>query len=157
MGSRTRWKRGVRKLGRARGTAHEQIHRVTADPSGLRALILCLSILCMDATALHASLKKARVGPSKSHRVSSCVVMLCKGTAITRVVNAGAQDGLEVWRALVLHHEPSSLTRNVGVLQQLLNFSFEGEIAARMVQFDRDIDRYEKTSGENFPSCQTDH
>ena len=28
----------------------------------------------MDARALHASLKKARDGPSKSHRVSSCVV-----------------------------------------------------------------------------------
>ena len=28
----------------------------------------------------------------------------------------------------------------------------QGEIAARMVQFDRDIDCYEKTSGENFPN-----
>ena len=42
--------------------------------------------------------------------------------------------------------------RNAGMLQELLNFSFEDEIAGRMVQFDRDIDRYEKTSGENFPN-----
>ena len=31
--------------------------------------------------------------------------------------------------------------RNAGMLQELLNFSFKGEIAGRMVQFDRDIDR----------------
>ena len=68
------------------------------------------------------------------------------------MVNAGAQEGLEAWRALVLHHEPTSLTRNAGVLQELLNFSFEGEIAARIIQLDRDIDRYEKARGENFPN-----
>ena len=38
------------------------------------------------------------------------------------------------------------------VVQELLNFSIKGEIAARMVQFDRDIDRNKKTSGENFPN-----
>ena len=42
--------------------------------------------------------------------------------------------------------------RNAGMLQELPNFSFEGDIAGQMVQFDRDIDRYEKTSGENFPN-----
>ena len=62
-------------------------------------------------------------------------VMLCKATALTRV-NAGAQEGLEAWRALCL----APWTRNAGMLQELLNFSFEGEIAVRMVQFDRDID-----------------
>ena len=51
-------------------------------------------------------------------------------------VNAGAQEGLEAWRAPVLHHEPTSLTRNAGLLQELLNFSFEGEITERLVQFD---------------------
>ena len=59
-----------------------------------------------------------------------------KEMALTRVVNAGAQEGLQA----------------SGVLQELLNFNFEGEIAARMSQFDRDIDRYEKASGENFPN-----
>ena len=59
------------------------------------------------------------------------------------VVNAGAQEGLEAWRCLVLHHEPTSLIRSAGLLQELLNFSFEGETAARMAQFDRDIDSRE--------------
>ena len=69
------------------------------------------------------------------------------------MVNAGAQKGLEAWRALVLHHEPTSLTRSAGLLQEILNFSSEGETAARMAQFDRDIDRNrnEKASGETFP------
>ena len=68
------------------------------------------------------------------------------------MVSAAAQESLEGWRGLVLHHEPTSLTRSAGLLQELLNFSFEGEIAARMAQFDRDIDRYEKACGESFPN-----
>ena len=51
----------------------------------------------------------------------------------------------------LLHHEPTSLTRSAGLLQELLNFGFEDEIAAQMAQFDRDVDRYEKASGGNFP------
>ena len=93
-----------------------------------------------------------------THSEASCstqlyyiMVMLCKGTAVTRVVNAGAHEGLEAWRCLVLHHEPTSLIRSAGLLQELLNFSLEGETAARMAQFDRDTDRYEKASGETFP------
>ena len=81
----------------------------------------------------------------------SMLVMLRRGTAQTRVVNAGAQEGLEAWRCLVLHHEPTSLTRSAGLLQELLNFSFESETVSRMAQFDRDIDSCQKASGETFP------
>ena len=78
------------------------------------------------------------------------LVMLCRGTALTRVVIAGAQEGLEAWRCLVLHDESTSLTRSAGLLQELLmNFSFEGETVSRMAQFDRD--RCQKASGETFP------
>ena len=99
---------------------------------------------------LNATLAQAE--PSCSTLLYYMLVMLCKVTALTRVVNAGAQEGLESWRAPVLHHEPTSLTRNAGLLQELLDFSFEGEFAAQMVQFDRYIDRYENASGENFPN-----
>ena len=88
---------------------------------------------------------------SCSTQLHNMLVMLCKGTALTRVVNAGAQEGLDAWRFLVLHHEPTSLTRSAGLLQELLNFSFAGETAARMAQFDRDIDRNQKANGETFP------
>ena len=100
--------------------------------------------------ALNATLTQPEA--SCSTQLYSMLVMLCKETALTRVVSAAAQESLEGWRALVLHHEPTSLTRSAGLLPELLNFSFEGEIAARMAQFDRDIDRYEKASGENFPN-----
>ena len=99
---------------------------------------------------LNATLAQAEV--SCSTQLHYMLVMLCKGTALTRGVNAGAQEGVEAWRALVLHFEPTSLTRNTCLLQELLNFNFEGEIAERMVQFDRDIDHYAKASGENFPN-----
>ena len=44
--------------------------------------------------------------------------MLCKETALMLVVDAHAKEGLEAWRALVLHHEPTSLTRSAGLLQE---------------------------------------
>ena len=50
------------------------------------------------------------------------MLMLCKATASTRSVNAGAQEGL-AWRLLVLH-EPT-LTRSAGLSQELLNVSFD--------------------------------
>ena len=78
---------------------------------------------------------------SCSTQLCYIVVILRKGTALTRVVNAGAQEGLDAWRAQVLHHEPTSLTRNARLLQVLWT-----------VAMDRDVDRCEKTSGENFPN-----
>ena len=98
---------------------------------------------------LNATLTQSEA--SCSRQLYYILVMLCKVSALARVVNAGAKEFLEAWRCLVLHHEPTLLIRSTGLLQELLNFSFEGETAARMTQFDRDIDRYEKASGETFP------
>ena len=42
------------------------------------------------------------------------LLMLCKAIALTPVLNAGSQEGLEAWRILVLQHEPTSLTRGAG-------------------------------------------
>ena len=98
---------------------------------------------------LNATLTQSEA--SCSTQLYFMLVMLCKGTALTRVVNAGAQESLEAWRCLVLHHESTSLTHSAGLLQEFLNFSFEGETVSRMAQFDRDDDRYEKATGETFP------
>ena len=54
------------------------------------------------------------------------LVMLCNGTALTRVVNAGAQEGLEAWRCLVLHHEPTSLTPQCGSVARALELQLRG-------------------------------
>ena len=88
---------------------------------------------------------------SLSTQLHYMMVMLCKGSALTRVVNAGPSEGLEGWRSLVAHHEPASQVRHASLLMELLSFSFEGDIDARLVLFDREVNRYEKSSNEVFP------
>ena len=142
----------------------ESQHPSTAAPAGRIGALFseAMRVLALRPLGLLLERTERSVGPmlnatltqseaSCSTQLYHMLVMLWKGTVLTRVVNAGAQEGLEAWRCLVLHHEPTSLTRSAGLLQELLNFSFEGETAARMAQFDRDIDRYEKASGETFP------
>ena len=65
-------------------------------------------------------------------------------------MNAEAQEGLEAWRCLVLHHEPTSLTRS-GSVARALELQLRGRDGGSTAQFDREIDRYEKASGETFP------
>ena len=79
------------------------------------------------------------------------LVMLCKESALTRVINAGHGNGLESWRQLVMFHEPASLVRHAGLLLELLSFSFEGDVTARLAAFDREAQRYEASSYEDFP------
>ena len=79
------------------------------------------------------------------------LVMICKGSALTRVVNAGPGERLEGWRSLVLYYEPSSQTRSAGLLLELLAYDFEGDVSGKLVAFERDIFRYEQSSKEKFP------
>ena len=79
------------------------------------------------------------------------LVMICKSSALTRVVNAGPGEGLEAWRSLVLYHEPSSQMRSAGLLLELLAYDFEGDVSGKLVAFERDIFRYEQSSKEKFP------
>lgn len=88
---------------------------------------------------------------SCSVQVYYMLMMLCKSAALTTVVNAGSQEDLEAWRLLVETHEPSSLTRSAGLVQELPSFSFERDIAAGIAQYDRDVGRYEKSSNEVVP------
>ena len=78
------------------------------------------------------------------------LIMLCKEGALTRVVNAGPNEGLEAWRLTKQHHEPFSQTRSAGLLQELLNYDFEGDITSRLQAFDRDCNRYTTSSKEPF-------
>ena len=79
------------------------------------------------------------------------LVMITKAAALIRVINAGAGEGLEAWSALPPHHEPASRTRAAGLLQELLSFDVGGDTSAKLVQFDRDVHRYETSSGQPFP------
>ena len=83
-----------------------------------------------------------------SNQLYYMLIMLCKGPALRRVTTSGAAEGLEAWRRLVLHHEPKSQVHNTGLMQELLGFNFEGDIAARLTQFDHDCAFYEAQSEE---------
>eukprot|EP00959_Pyramimonas_sp_CCMP1952_P121504 2540660-Pyramimonas_sp.AAC.1 len=72
--------------------------------------------------------------------------MVCRGSALTRVVNQGATEGLLAWGALCQHHEPSSAARHASLLLDLLSFNFDGDTTARLEQFERDVHRYELSS-----------
>ena len=74
--------------------------------------------------------------------------MLCRGPALDRVVNAGNLEGLEAWRQLTLRYEPRVRSRFAGQLLELLNYSFAGDVVARLEALERDIRAYEKNSGE---------
>ena len=71
------------------------------------------------------------------------LVMVCRESALTRVVNSGVTEGLCAWRALCRFHEPKSAARQAALLQDLLAFSMEGDIQAKLAQFERDCARYE--------------
>ena len=86
-----------------------------------------------------------------SQQLYHMLVMLCKESALTRVINAGHGNGLESWRQLVMFHEPASLVRHAGLLLELLSFSFEGDVTARLAAFDREAQRYEASSNDDFP------
>ena len=83
-----------------------------------------------------------------SNQLYYMLIMLCKGPALRRVTTSGAAEGLEAWRRLVLHHEPKSQVHNTGLMQELLGFNFEGDIAGRLTQFDHDCAFYKTRSGE---------
>ena len=61
---------------------------------------------------------------------------MSRQSALARVVNAGVREGVEGWRALVLHHEPPSKVQASSLLLDLLSFSFDGDINYRLVLFD---------------------
>ena len=71
------------------------------------------------------------------------LVMLCTGPALNKCYNAGVTEGYESWRQFVLQWEPKLASRFVGLLMQLLSFQFEGDLSARVSQFDRLVSAYE--------------
>ena len=80
------------------------------------------------------------------------LVMTCRGTALDRVVNAGPGEGLEAWRQLQLANDPRTGTRHAGMLLELLSYSFEGDILARLEAFERDLAKYQASTGERIPA-----
>lgn len=78
------------------------------------------------------------------------LAMCCKSTALARAVSAGTQESLEAWRSLAEAHEPSSLTRSVGPLQESFSASFSRATSPAAQRY-RDVGGYETANGETFP------
>eukprot|EP00971_Amphidinium_carterae_P352084 6492417-Amphidinium_carterae.2 len=85
---------------------------------------------------------------SASQTLYYILIMLCKGSALTRVVNSGTAEGLQAWRALCRFYEPKTATRHASLLLEVLNFDFQGEPQERIAAFDRVVSRYELAAGE---------
>eukprot|EP00971_Amphidinium_carterae_P093326 1846758-Amphidinium_carterae.1 len=79
--------------------------------------------------------------------------MICRGSPLTRVINAGQGEGLAArrpWRALCRFHEPTSATRQASLLMEVLNHDIEAQ--ERLAAFDRICMKYEDAAGAAIPS-----
>eukprot|EP00971_Amphidinium_carterae_P044433 873851-Amphidinium_carterae.3 len=75
------------------------------------------------------------------------LIMTCRESALTRVINSGDGEGLQAWRQLCRFHEPSSAARHASLLLDLLSFSLaEGDLQSRLEDFDRTVARYESVA-----------
>ena len=101
-----------------------------------------------DAPVLNAVIDDSHV-PS-SNQLYFILLMLCRGIALDKVVNAGELEGLEAWRQLNLSYEPRVRSRFAGQLLEILGWNFAGDVIARMEAFEREIHLYETSSKEKM-------
>eukprot|EP00971_Amphidinium_carterae_P334404 6469680-Amphidinium_carterae.1 len=80
------------------------------------------------------------------------LVMVCKESMLTRVVNSGQGEGLKAWRTLVRFHEPTTATRHASLLMEVLNFDMSGEAQERLAAFDRAVTKYEDSAKTTIPT-----
>eukprot|EP00971_Amphidinium_carterae_P319662 6353145-Amphidinium_carterae.1 len=85
---------------------------------------------------------------SASQTLYYILIMLCKGSALTRVVNSGTAEGLQAWRSLCRFYELKTATRHASLLLEVLNFDFQGEPQERIAAFDRVVSRCKLAAGE---------
>eukprot|EP00971_Amphidinium_carterae_P261189 5181672-Amphidinium_carterae.1 len=57
-------------------------------------------------------------GRASSTQLYYILVMVCRESILTRVVNSGQGEGLKAWRLLVRFHEPTSATRHASLLME---------------------------------------
>ena len=68
---------------------------------------------------------------------------LCKGPAMTIVVNAGHGQGAVAWRALCRRFDSSSRMKSASQMQSLLTFDFRGDFHAKLELFERRVAQYD--------------
>ena len=86
---------------------------------------------------------------SAASLLHTALIATCQGTSLTVVRRAGAGEGLEAWRQLLLKYEPRSKQTRVIKLIDVLSFSFkEGALLDRLESFDHAVAEYEKESAK---------
>ena len=65
------------------------------------------------------------------------LVLLTRNGPLNIVVNSGAGEGLLAWQRLVQSYDSAAATRLAGLLLNLMNWSFAGDIQSRMELCDR--------------------
>ena len=72
-----------------------------------------------NALHLEAGQRKRSVG------LYFILVLLCRGKALTMVVNEGTGEGMEGWRRLTAEYESQDRNRRTSLYQQILAFQFD--------------------------------
>eukprot|EP00971_Amphidinium_carterae_P197185 3913834-Amphidinium_carterae.1 len=97
-------------------------------------------------SGVEANISGSFVNSGFDPRDTSCSIqlyyilfLLCRQQQLTRIINAGEQEGLTVtaWQRLVEQYEPQQRTRFAGQLQALLSWKFAGDIEGRIEAFER--------------------
>ena len=78
------------------------------------------------------------------------LVLLCKDRALRVLQQVESGHGLECWRRLRVLYEPATGNRHVGLLQHILNPSFEGDYLDQLLKWENDVKRYEDSSRERL-------
>ena len=82
---------------------------------------------------------------------------LCKGPAMTIVVNAGHGQGAVAWRALCRRFDSSSRMKSASQMQSLLTFDFRGDFHAKLELLERRVAQYEAARVlRQLPPADTD-
>ena len=76
--------------------------------------------------------------------------MLCQGTALNIIVNAGELQGCIAWRRLRQRYEPKAKTRFDGQMLELLSWSFDGDLQGRLEFFERHLARFDNDPKEKM-------
>ena len=76
--------------------------------------------------------------------------MLLSERPLDRSHTVGIGEGFEAYRQLHLEYEPRAQSRFVGLLMNLLQFSFDGDIPAKIAEFEGKVKEYTDQSGQGM-------
>ena len=85
-----------------------------------------------------------------SNQLYYVLVILLRKRPLDRLRTVGISEGFEVYRQLHLEYEPKIQSRFVGLLMNLLLFSFDGAIPTKIAKFKRKVKEYTDQSGQDI-------